>query len=125
MIHLPITPVAKPRMTQRDKWKQRPCVLRYRAFCDEMRYRMKPNDFPVAGAHVVFIMPMPKSWSKKKKEHMIMQPHQQKPDIDNLQKALLDALFGDDSHIYDIRASKYWGDEGQITITKSDIKLAA
>ena len=125
MIHLPITPVAKPRMTQRDKWKKRPVVLKYRAFCDEVRYRLKPEAFPCAGAHVVFIVPMPMSWSKKKKAQMIMQPHMQRPDVDNFLKALLDALYDDDSHIYDVRASKYWGESGAITITTQDIKLAA
>lgn len=28
-----ITPIGKPRMTRADKWKQRPAVMRYRAFC--------------------------------------------------------------------------------------------
>ena len=32
-----IKPVPKPRMTQRDAWDKRPCVLRYRAFKDEVR----------------------------------------------------------------------------------------
>lgn len=27
-----ITPIGKPRMTRADKWKQRPPVMRYRAF---------------------------------------------------------------------------------------------
>ena len=30
-----ITPVPKPRQTQRDKWKRRDVVMRYRAFADE------------------------------------------------------------------------------------------
>ena len=42
--------------------------------------------------------------------------HQQKPDIDNLTKSLLDALFDDDSHIWDVRASKIWGYEGAIVV---------
>jgi len=32
-----INPVPKPRMTQSDKWKKRPPVLRYFAFKDECR----------------------------------------------------------------------------------------
>jgi len=59
---------------------------------------------------------MPKSWSKKKKAEMLGQPHQQKPDIDNLLKALMDAVLPEDSHIYDIRATKYWGNVGGIDI---------
>ena len=30
-------PIGKPRMTKRDKWKQRECVLRYRAWADAAR----------------------------------------------------------------------------------------
>ncbi|WP_336242107.1 RusA family crossover junction endodeoxyribonuclease [Enterobacter cloacae] len=74
-----ITPVGKPRMTRRDKWKQRPPVMRYRMAMDG-------------------------------------QPHQQKPDLDNLKKSLLDALFEDDSHIWDARTSKVWGEIGMIII---------
>ncbi|AIV30125.1 endodeoxyribonuclease RusA [Enterobacter cloacae] len=44
------------------------------------------------------------------------QPHQQKPDLDNLKKSLLDALFEDDSHIWDARTSKVWGETGMIII---------
>jgi Holliday junction resolvase RusA-like endonuclease len=43
-------------------------------------------------------------------------PHQSKPDKDNLEKALMDALFTDDSHIWDSRVTKLWGKEGQIII---------
>ncbi len=34
-----ITPMGKPRMTRADKWKQREVVMRYRAFCDEVRLK--------------------------------------------------------------------------------------
>ena len=36
-----ITPCPKPRQTQSDKWKKRPPVLRYRAFADEVRLKIK------------------------------------------------------------------------------------
>jgi len=61
---------------------------------------------------------MPKSWGKKKKEYFNGKPHQQKPDKDNLEKSLLDAIFNDDSHIWDGRVSKIWGEEGRIIITE-------
>ncbi|MGK4302143.1 RusA family crossover junction endodeoxyribonuclease, partial [Klebsiella pneumoniae] len=50
-----ITPIGKPRMTRADKWKQRPEVIRYRAFCDEARLRK--IHLPDSGAHVTFVMP--------------------------------------------------------------------
>lgn len=114
MTRYPVTPVGKPRMTRSDKWKQRPPVLRYRVFCDEVR--LHEIVLPESGSHVVFILPMPKTWSQKKRASMNGQPHQQKPDIDNLTKSLMDAIYDDDAHIWDVRASKIWGDEGAIVI---------
>ena len=111
-----ITPVTKPRQTRSDKWNKRPCVMKYRAFADEVRASgMSVCEY---GDHVRFFIPMPKSWSKKKKTEMVLTPHKQTPDIDNLLKALLDALFDDDSHIYDISASKMWDREGAIAVTR-------
>ncbi len=110
-----IIPTPKPRQTKADVWKKRACVMRYRAFADQCRAMgMKINE---SDSHIVFILPMPKSWSKKKREAMDGQPHQQKPDIDNLCKSVLDALHKDDSHIYNIRLSKFWGQKGKIIIT--------
>ncbi|MFS9771223.1 RusA family crossover junction endodeoxyribonuclease [Enterobacter chuandaensis] len=43
-------------------------------------------------------------------------PHKRKPDIDNLTKSLRDALFDDDSHVWDVRASKMWEEQGAINI---------
>ncbi len=101
-----ITPIGKPRMSRTDKWKQHPAVLRYRAFCDEAR--LKKLELPEAGAHVTFVMPMATSWSKKKREQMNEKPHQSKPDCDNMIKALMDALYTDDAHIWDCRITKLW-----------------
>jgi len=112
-----VVPIPKPRQTRRDKWEKRACVMRYRAFADQCRAMgMQINE---SGSHIVFILPMPKypSWSKKKRAAMDGQPHQQKPDIDNLCKSVLDALHKDDSHIYNIRLSKFWGQKGKIIIT--------
>ncbi len=116
----PIIPIAKPRMTQRDKWKNRPVVARYNAFKDLVR--LHRIELPESGYHVIFIMPMPKSWSNKKKLKMNSKPHQQTPDKDNLEKGLLDALFKDDKHIWDGRVSKIWGVNGQIIVRVPDEK---
>lgn len=110
----PITPMGKPRMTQSDKWKKRDCVLRYRAFKDEVR--LHRVQVPECRAHIIFVLPMPKSWSKEKREEMDGTPHMVKPDKDNLEKALLDAVFREDSQIWDSRVSKFWGTEGKIII---------
>lgn len=39
-----------------------------------------------------------------------------KPDFDNMMKALMDALYEDDAHIWDSRVTKLWGEKGQIVI---------
>jgi len=110
-----ITPRTKPRQTQRDKWAKRPCVLRYRAFADEVR--LKRVLLPDHDYHITFIIPMPRSWPEEQKAEMDGKPHQVKPDKDNLEKALLDALYKDDSHIWDGRVTKRWGRAGKIVIT--------
>ena len=48
---------------------------------------------------------------------MIGQPHQQKPDADNLLKALQDAIFDDDCAIWNIQVTKLWSDKGSIEVT--------
>lgn len=114
----PINPVSKPRQTRADKWKKRPAVLKYRAFADECRARRV--SVPEAGAHITFILPMPKSWSKRKRAEMDGQAHQQKPDKDNLEKALLDAVFDEDCRVWDSRVTKIWGETGAIIITEME-----
>ncbi len=61
-------------------------------------------------------MPFPRSWSAKKKAAHLGQPHRQKPDLDNLIKALLDAALDDDSGVHEMTARKVWGEEGEIQI---------
>lgn len=116
---LPIAPIGKPRMTQRDKWKKRPCVMRYRAFCDELRLRMGklPEDPDTLFVRAFFAMP--KSWSKVKKEAMDGQRHRQKPDSDNIGKAVMDALFKDDSGISDVTVLKRWSTYPSLTVIVS------
>lgn len=111
-----ITPVAKPRMTQRDKWlkPRRPAVQKYYDF--KMQCLLEQVFLPEDGAHIIFFLPMPKSWSKKKKAEMYGQRHKQRPDLSNLIKALEDALYTDDSKISDMRITKNWSYEGQIQI---------
>lgn len=114
MLRIAIDPIGKPRMTQRDVWKKRPCVMRYRQFCDELRLQYRgllPDKLTLR-----FVIAMPLSWSKKKRLAMDGQPHQQKPDIDNLVKSVLDALCSDDSYVWHLEATKCWGQDGLIQI---------
>ncbi len=121
---LSITPVPKPRMTQRDKWNPSKATLRYRAYKDDLNNLFK-DEIP-ARLEVVFGMPMPPSWSEKKKKLKNITPHQQKPDIDNLVKGLLDDLCEDDAYVYEVNARKVWTRSGFIylqTLTKESTNV--
>lgn len=109
-----VAPAPKPRMTQRDRWAKRPAVVRYWAFCDAIR--AAGCTIPESGAHVIFHVGMPKSWSKKKKREMLGQPHQQRPDWDNFSKALQDAVMKEDSVVWNIQVTKLWAEQGYIEI---------
>lgn len=73
-----------------------------------------PETGPVS-VRMAFVMPIPKSATKKAKQDMenrLIRPAV-KPDADNLAKAVLDGLNGiaykDDNQIVDLSVSKYYG----------------
>jgi Holliday junction resolvase RusA-like endonuclease len=105
-------PVAKPRQTRSDKWKERPCVVRYREWAD--RARAAAGAIPQTAQHadIVIYLPIPQSLSAKKRRAIAGMPHTVKPDIDNLVKSSLDALLKRDQGIHEIRAKKRWEDAG-------------
>lgn len=71
-----------------------------------------PIDGPVR-IEIVATFACPPSWSKAKRAQLIHGPHCQKPDGDNLMKAVKDALnriaWGDDGQVCDARVRKAWG----------------
>lgn len=111
----PITPVPAPRMTRSDKWRKRPCVMRYFAFRDKVRELGIVLPIPYK---VTFWMPMPPSWSKKKRDEWHGKPHMNRPDKDNLEKALLDSLYEDDAEVWSGWVEKRWAHDGYITVEK-------
>lgn len=122
MYVIKITPLGKPRQTQADRWKKRPCVVRYRAFADRLRWQIRHyepllKNTVLQGAAILYVLPMPRSWSMKKKRTMDGHPHLQKPDLSNLTKAFEDALFANDSAIHMMAGRKIWGYEGRIEVT--------
>ena len=110
-ITIPISPVGKPRMTQRDKWYKRDCVQRYWDFCEAMRLYAR-NKVPVDTDNLSWIVyfPIPKSWSKKKQAEMAGKYHRQKPDRDNIDKAIMDALLKEDCAVAKGSTEKRWDD---------------
>ena len=122
---LNVPPCSKPRMTQRDRWAKRQCVLDFFAFRDRIKQELKKKNallieegpFNWDELEIIFLVPMPKSWSKKKKALMAGKPMQQRPDIDNYLKGLFDATHEEDATIWKVTASKIWTSEaGKIII---------
>lgn len=121
-------------MTRKDAWAKRACVVRYWEFKDALKAILEPNkevlqainDGTIYRVDWTAYFPLAKSWSKKKKEQHMGQIHQQCPDRDNVDKAILDAIFKDDSVISDGQLSKRWDDGAgaRIEITFYQINLA-
>lgn len=126
-----VPPCPKPRMTKRDQWRtdpnhpdprkrQRPGVTRWFMFQNRLLGLSERERFrvPDAGLALEFEIPMPPSWTKKKRAAMDGQPHQQVPDIDNYVKAFLDALMVDDATVWRLESiEKRWAESGRIVAT--------
>lgn len=125
-----VVPMGAVRMTQSDKWKtnpnhvdpkkrQRKAVQQYFELKTVMTRQANIMKFEVGEfIDAVFMIPMPDSWSKKKKEAMNGLPCKQKPDTDNLLKLIGDFLKQDDAHIWYMKGQKYWAYKGSILIYK-------
>jgi Holliday junction resolvase RusA-like endonuclease len=123
---LNITPQTHVRATQGDsiffripREKLRPAGLkrlmrleRYNKYKLDLDSEAKRKSFkmPPIGASITFVIPVPRSWSKKKKKLYHGTFHQSKPDIDNLQKAFLDSLMKEDKQIAHLEVQKRWVD---------------
>ena len=125
---LEVAPFAKPRMTQRDRWAKRQVVKDYFAFRDTVKQEIKrllalqnneDKNKSWEELDIGFFIPMPKSWSKKKRKALTGTPHKQRPDLDNYIKGLLDAILEEDCKVWRVSARKIWVDtEGCITINR-------
>jgi Holliday junction resolvase RusA-like endonuclease len=119
-----LNPIGKPRMTQRDKWLKppRPEVLKYRLSCQAIQFFAASQNFLLKDeANIIFVLPMPSSWSNKKRQRMCGTKHQSKPDLDNILKFVFDALKPEgDQTIHSIVAKKIWGEEGKIIFIEND-----
>jgi Holliday junction resolvase RusA-like endonuclease len=87
----------------------------------------KPIEAPVC-VDILCLMPIPKSTTKKGRKAMLSHwngyptmPHTKKPDADNLEKAIWDAMTGiilkDDSQIFGHSTFKHYAEEPRIEIT--------
>lgn len=107
-------PMGKPRMTQRDKWQKRACVVRYREWADALRVAANIQEkvtVPYATSVVVeAYFSIPPSWPATRREMAPGTPHTVKPDGDNVLKAVLDALVANDQAVFRQTIGKYWDD---------------
>jgi Holliday junction resolvase RusA-like endonuclease len=129
-IVLDVEPCSAVRMTQSDRWKtnpnhldprkrQRSAVTKYFQYknkvvqlCNEVNYTLSD------ALEIIFVLPIPDSWSNKKKKEYVDKPHQSRPDIDNLLKAFMDALSTEDGYVYLVKAKKIYGEKGKIILIK-------
>lgn len=91
-----------------------------------MFHQTYPDSRPLEGevrGSIRAFYPIPSSTSKKRKEAMlngVIRP-QVKPDLDNVEKIIYDALNGiaytDDSHITQMTISKHYSDVPRVEIT--------
>ena len=104
-----VVPVGKPRMTQKGLWK--PVVKRY--YYNVETFKLWAKDVPRKDVSVVSwiaYFPFPKSYTNSKRDSLRGQPHQLKPDRDNIDKFILDSLFSSDQRIHAGLTAKYWDD---------------
>ena len=115
----------KPRMTRGDRANYRPVVRRYWAYKELIKNAARKQKFKMGDQHEVkFFIQMPKSWSKKKKSEMCGKPHRSRPDLDNLQKGIWDALLHEDSTVWSVWATKYWWHENKIIVRNFEEPIA-
>lgn len=137
-ILLNITPQTHVRATQGDsiffripREKLRPAGLsrlkrleKYNQYKVDLGALAKSKGFVMSpvGASITFFVPVPPSWSKKKKKLYHGTFHQSKPDLDNLLKAFMDSLMAEDKQIAHLELSKRWVDfeSGWIEVTFKD-----
>ena len=90
--------------------------------------RIKGFDMPLQGCSIKFYIPMPKSWRYWQRAVMNGTLCLNRPDLDNLLKAVLDSLFTEDGHIAQFdELVKFWVDdsEGWIDFEVSEPKYRA
>lgn len=122
---LGVPPIGKgrPRVTRNGTYTPKDTVA-YENRLKAAGYMALPKDFKLLtgplSVHIKAVMPLPASWSQKKKAEHNGMPHVSKPDLDNIEK-MLDALNGvvwkDDSQIFSKQSSKIYGEKVGLTVT--------
>ena len=111
-------PVGKPRMTRQDKWKERKPVVAYRNWCDHARMCVPwmPDANDIMEFSWTAYIGCPRSWSQKKQREHWGRFHRSKPDRDNIDKAILDCFFKEDSGIASGKIAKFWSKDPRLEL---------
>jgi Holliday junction resolvase RusA-like endonuclease len=118
------------RMTQRSKWKDEH-AQKYLSYKDAIGFAAKqhikePLNKPIS-VKLAFYYPMPKKWSKSKKDDANDQGIMPvvKPDIDNCIKGVFDALnkiaWTDDNLVVDVWSMKRYSHKPMIAVTIEEV----
>ncbi len=115
LIRINITPQTHVRTTQGDRiyfripreklraagLKRLERIERYNQYKIDLLSLCKAKGFtlPCQGLCIAYYIPVPKSWSGKKKKLYHGTLHQSTPDIDNLVKATFDSLVREDKYV--------------------------
>lgn len=102
----------RSKLNHRDKKKRQRAYLikRYMEFKDILGWivKQKKIELPHRIDFIHFYIPVPPSWSKKKKKQMDRKPMKSKPDWDNLAKSFIDAFPGGDHKVWSVKVEKFW-----------------
>lgn len=115
--------------------KQRPRVVNGHAFTPRPTreyeskvleaFALAENDLEfdkAVAAEIIIYVTMPTGWSKKRKRESLERPPVdiRTPDLDNVAKAILDALNGlaykDDKQVVGLDISRVWGSEERVEV---------
>jgi Holliday junction resolvase RusA-like endonuclease len=112
---------ARPRVTRYSTYMPKQYVLQSEQLADLVGelpswcYEAEP-----VFLRIIATFKMPKSWSKAKKAEMTGKLRPSAPDSDNMQGAVMDALWprelGGDAHVFSDGERRYWGEFDQICI---------
>jgi len=123
-----VVPMGAVRMTQSDRWKtnprhvdpnkrQREVVTQYFEFKNKVLEQAREMKFELPEVlEIVFCVPMPFTWSEKKKVRNNKLPVKKRPDIDNYVKAFMDAMSNEDGNVWKIISEKRYAYRGSILV---------
>ncbi len=118
-------PAPRPRVTRYGTYNDPKYTAYKKALSLTASSKIKTPFSGAISMKLIFQFAKPKSWSKKKRDKAFW--HTQKPDSDNLAKAVKDALNGvayaDDSQVCEMQIIKIWGDTDKVVIELDEIEI--